>query len=456
MALCLTGAATLARGEPLKLHPENGHYFEFRGKPAVLVTSGEHYGAVLNRDFDYVKYLDTLAADGLNLTRTFSGCYVEDPSAFNIARNTLAPKPDRFLCPWARTGEPGDYKFDLTRWDEAYFARLKDFVSEASKRGVVVEMNLFCPMYGDSMWERSPMNARNNVNGVGNCGLEDVYFADRNDGLLPYQKAMAKKIVEALNEFDNVYFEITNEPYIHDKVPREFEDAIIEVVVETERALPNQHLISLNIANGKKKVVNPNPAVSIFNFHYASPPETVALNYGLDKVIGDNETGFRGTGNAHYRMEGWEFLLAGGGLYNNLDYSFVAGMEDGTFEYPEKQPGGGNATLRKQIGFLKRFIERFDFTRMRPMGGVQAFGETEDARATVLAEAGRQYAGYAIGEGLTRVVLADAPEGNYTVEWSDPVACKQTGNSEIQHGGGPLELTLPEGGGEVAFAVRRK
>src|SRR4051812_28099142 len=60
---------------PLALHPENPHYFLFREKAAVLITSGEHYGAVLNLDFDYVKYLDTLAADGLNLTRTFSGAY---------------------------------------------------------------------------------------------------------------------------------------------------------------------------------------------------------------------------------------------------------------------------------------------------------------------------------------------------------------------------------------------
>ncbi len=75
---------------PLALHPENGHYFLFRGKPTVLIASGEHYGAVLNLDFDYRKYLDTLAADGLNNMRIFSGAYVEPQGAFNIARNTLA------------------------------------------------------------------------------------------------------------------------------------------------------------------------------------------------------------------------------------------------------------------------------------------------------------------------------------------------------------------------------
>src|SRR5262245_32643879 len=119
---------------PLALHPDNPHYFFFRGKPAILVTSGEHYGAVLNLDFDYRKYLQTLAADRLNLTRTFSGAYFEPPGAFNIARNTLAPARDRYLGPWARSDTPGfahgGNKFDLTRYDDAYFRRLREFVAE--------------------------------------------------------------------------------------------------------------------------------------------------------------------------------------------------------------------------------------------------------------------------------------------------------------------------------------
>ena len=61
-----------AAENPLSLHPENPHYFLFRGQPTILITSAEHYGAVLNRDFDYVKYLDELAHFGLNNTRTFT------------------------------------------------------------------------------------------------------------------------------------------------------------------------------------------------------------------------------------------------------------------------------------------------------------------------------------------------------------------------------------------------
>ena len=48
----------LAAEQPIRLHPDNPHYFWFRGKPVVLITAGEHYGAVLNLDFNYVRYLE--------------------------------------------------------------------------------------------------------------------------------------------------------------------------------------------------------------------------------------------------------------------------------------------------------------------------------------------------------------------------------------------------------------
>src|SRR5262245_438738 len=112
-------------GEPLKLHPDNSHYFLFRGKPTVLIGSGEHYGAVLNHDIDFRTYLDTLQAEGMNLTRAVPGTSLESTNAGTYRggdQNTFAPRPGRFLAPWARSDTPGYFyggnKFDLDRWDE--------------------------------------------------------------------------------------------------------------------------------------------------------------------------------------------------------------------------------------------------------------------------------------------------------------------------------------------------
>lgn len=443
--------------KPLALHPANPHYFLFRGKPAVLVTSAEHYGAVLNRDLDYVKYLDELHAHGLNLTRTFTGAYAEDARSFGIARNTLAPAEGRLICPWARSGTPGykggGDKFDLGRWDAAYFARLKDFLAQASKRGVVVELNLFCPFYEESMWALSPMNAANNVNGVGKIPRTSVYDLRKNGPLQAVQEALVRKLAAELNGFDNLYYEVCNEPYFGG-VTDDWQRRIVDVLVEAEKPLPNKHLISLNVANGAKKVEKPHPAVGIFNFHYASPPDAVRLNYALGKVIGDNETGFKGTADAHYRMEGWEFLLAGGGLYNNLDYSFAVGHEDGSFTPPAKSPGGGGRALRRQMKVLKDFLHGFDFVRMRPDEAVVKGGLPAKGRARALSEPGEQYALYLFGGPAARLELA-LPKGRYRAEWLDPSSGKVLRASDVTAAGPVTELPSPGYAADIALRVLR-
>jgi hypothetical protein len=307
--------------KPLALHPDNPRCFLFRGKPTVLMTSGEHYGAVLNRDFDYVPYLDELKARGFNLTRTFSGTYLEVPGSFKIVDNTLATAPKSYAGPWARSDQPGaddgGNKFDLTKWDQAYFDRLKDFVKQAGQRGIVVELVLFCTLYNDDLWKISPMCDANNVNGVGKVNRKE-FFALKEKELTAAQEAVARKLVTELKDFDNVYFEVCNEPYF-EGVNREWQDRIIDVILDAEKNLPARHLIAQNIANGSAKVEKPNPHVSIFNFHYATPPDAVAANEHLGKAIADDETGFRGTGDRAYRTEAWDFMIAGGSVFSNLD-----------------------------------------------------------------------------------------------------------------------------------------
>ena len=145
----MTASALDARSSPLALYPANPHYFLFDGKPTVLVTSGEHYGSVINKDFNYVRYLDELSSNHLNLTRIWVGPYREVAGNFGIANNALAPQPERFLPPWPRSSSrgaaDGGNRFDLKQWNAAYFDRLRDFIRQASHRGIVVEVNLFCP-----------------------------------------------------------------------------------------------------------------------------------------------------------------------------------------------------------------------------------------------------------------------------------------------------------------------
>jgi hypothetical protein len=461
-ALVVLALAAGAGAEPLRLHPDNPHYFLFRGEPTVVIGSGEHYGAVLNLDFDYAKYLEALARDGMGHTRMFVGAYCEQHDDFGIAGNTLAPAAGRFICPWARSDQPGypngGSKFDLSRFDPAYFERLRDFVSRAAARGIIVEVNLFCPFYGDSMWHLSPQNPANNVNGLGPATANDSYTLDRNAGLLAIQEAMARRVVEELAEFDNLYYEVMNEPYIC-SIPMDWQVHLAQVIADAERALGVRHLISLNIANGQAEVKDPAATISILNFHYAWPPDTVGLNYGLNRVIGDNETGFVGTADWPYRREAWAFILAGGGLFSHLDYSFTVGHEDGDFAFPPTQPGGGGPTLRRQFRFLSDFIKRFDFVHLAPAAPVMVGGLPEGVRALGLARTGEEYAVYLCrndaGEAReVRLALA-LPAGEYRAEWWDPSSGAKRQEADFTHGGGDCPLVTPPFGEDVALRIVR-
>ena len=177
---------------------------------------------------------------------------------------------------------------------------------------------------------------------------------------------MVRKFAEELKEFDNIYYEICNEPYFGG-VTIDWQKHIAKTLTDAEKELGVRHLIAQNIANESKKITGPSPLVSIFNFHYATPPNAVAQNFVLNKVIADDETGFKGTGDAVYRMEAWDFFLAGGGMFDHLDYSFTAGHEDGSFmPLPPKQPGGGGPELRRQFKILKDFLSGMNFTQMKP------------------------------------------------------------------------------------------
>lgn len=478
-ALWLWAAAAVA-AEPantLRLHPENPHYFLWRGKPTVLITSGEHYGAVLNVDFDYSRYLETLAKYGFNLTRTFCGAsYLEPEGAFKIKGNTLAPPAGRYLAPWGRSAEPGAWdggnKWDLTKWNEDYFRRFRDFAANAAARGVVIEVNLFCPFYEDkktgesAMWPLSPFNAANNVNGLGKVASHDVYTLDKHGGLLAVEEKFVRRMVEELKDFDNLYYEICNEPYFGG-VTLEWQKHIAGVIEEAQMNHPAKKLISQNIANRTARVQEPNAAVSIFNFHYAYPPVVMEQNEAINKVIGENETGFRGTADEVYRNEAWDFLLAGGALFNNLDYSFTVGHEDGSFAYPPSQPGGGGPSFHQQLAVLVNFMKGLDFVHLQPAGKLVS-GVSEGASLRMLAAPGKEYAAYLhhsaapewkdskrlnSGEFQDSFTL-EAPAGAYEVEWLDPESGKALGKEMNRHAGGAMHLTSPEYARDLAMRMK--
>jgi hypothetical protein len=227
---------------------------------------------------------------------------------------------------------------------------------------------------------------------------------------------------------------------------------MIATLVSAEAALPSRHLIARNIANGSQTVDPPHPAVSIFNFHYAIPP-TVSDNPSLNKVIADDETGFSGTSDTTYRRQAWQFILAGGGVFDNLDWSFSPTHPDGAYAYPEDTPGGGSRALRRQLGILKEFIHSVDFIRMKPDNTIIRAGVPEGGVALALVEPGKACALYLEGGTQARLTLDLAP-GAYRAEWIDTRTGRVVKEEAFEHGG-TRTLTSPPYAEEIALRIAR-
>lgn len=468
-----------SRAQPISVHPENPHYFEYKGKPVLLITSGEHYGAVINRDFNYQKYLNTLAEDGLNLTRIFCGTYLEQPGSFGIRHNTLAPPAESFLAPWKRTDVEGNRgggaKFDLDKWDPEYFVRLKGFLTEAAKHDIIVEVTLFSSIYNDQRWTFCPMYHENNINQTDRIDRVTVHTPD-NGNLMQYQEKFVQKLVTELKDFENIYYEIQNEPWADNSdeflainpndsathlywrrkadLPNAAADAwqkrIGDVIVQAESTFDHRHLIAQNYSNFMYPVKAVEDHVSIINFHYALP-QAVEYNYGYDRPVSFDEDGFCGPGERRYRENAWNFILAGGAVYNNLDYSFFVGYEDGTLV--NDAPGYGSAALREQLSFLKRFMEGFDFIRLKPARHLVKLAPGTVPQ--VLASEGKEYAVYLYGGSQCDLQLY-LPPGRYEATWLNTVSFGIDKQELFDHEGEVKVLASPGYNGDIALKIIRK
>ena len=479
-ALACLLIASIGAAEPVRLHPDNPRYFLFRGAPTVLMGSGEHYGAVINPAFDLVRYFQTLQRDRLNLTRLFVGTYLEKAGDFGIAYNTLAPEPGTALLPWARASEPGfvlgGNRFDLNRWDERYFARLRAALALADRAGVVVEVTLFSDYYGNRY---SPLFAEADVNGVGDVAPVEMNTL-ANAGALRYQEALVRRIVRELNAFDNVIYELQNEPWASGgRTVRQVNEYLeqapltephawknrVEVasdaslawqrqvaawITDEEGRLPKRHLISQNYANFYHALADVDPAVSVVNFHYALP-KAVRLNAGLDRVVSFNETGFSGAADVTYRRQAWHFLLAGGGAFNHLDFSFAVGHEGGTAR--NTAPGGGSAALRRQLGVLAQLLTGERLPALRPDHHVIVHAGHAVTRA--LSDGGSLVLAYLDGDGPSRVTLA-LGDGSYDAEWIDTDTGQVVRSDEVRPVSGRATLQSPPFTEDMALRITRR
>eukprot|EP01006_Ploeotia_vitrea_P053516 TRINITY_DN67796_c4_g4_i8.p1 TRINITY_DN67796_c4_g4~~TRINITY_DN67796_c4_g4_i8.p1 ORF type:complete len:486 (+),score=21.64 TRINITY_DN67796_c4_g4_i8:45-1502(+) len=371
-------AATPLHSAPIRLHPAYPHIFEYQGKPTQLFATPEHYGAVLNTAFNYSLYLHTLHNDGLNYARTWSGTYRERPGSFGIVNNTLDAPPNHYVAPWKRSTTccyvDGGNKFDLSQWDPAYFERLKSYIKLAGSLGIIIEFSLFCDYYGHPatfLW--SPLYWKNNINKeLPHVEHGDDPYLLKNKKYITLLQTLVRKIVTELNDADNLFYEVSNEMWDYKYYP--FRKLMLSTILETESKLPKKHLVSDTIAfvGGSKGENFTAKGLDIYNMHNGEAWFVADFLRKLGpKVAVDSDEDAFGPPYERYRYTCYSVLLNGGGAYNNIDYSFQVGYEDGTGTptFTGGYKGSGGPELRKQIAQCRKFFNQLDIVNMRPAYG---------------------------------------------------------------------------------------
>ncbi len=425
----------------------------------------------MEKKFYDEKYLTTLKKIGLNHTRIFLGDYVEKKDAFCIKSNTLNPDKGDFICPWKRSGEPGyalgGNKFDLDHWDKNYFQRLHDFMAIAEKNDIIVEAVLFFASY---TLENAPLFYKNNIN-HSDVIKANQYMTLDNGNLLRRQEAYSKKLVKELNQYDNLIINVANEPWFDNqehpgfvslppKATKEWIKAVSGWIIETESALPKKHLISVDYLNegcliSDKDKNNYYKNISIFNHHYDRNASSVILNYNrINKAFSFNETGLMPPITPQYRIQGWKYIFSGGALYNNLDFTFQVGHEDGSGTSRFScawYSGCADTNMKYQLANLLKFMKSVNFIKMKP--DYQAIAVNYgDENIYPLIWKGHQYAVYFEGGHSAKIKL-NIPDGEWLVKWINPADLKQISKDKVIVKNNFLELRGPKYEEDVLLLV---
>jgi hypothetical protein len=372
------------RSKALSIYAPNPAYFQSaEGKPVILI--GDYQASPtgptavpIDPNYDYQVFLDTLKASGLNFAKVwiFYGIEAEYTS------ETPFDDYHRFnLLPYLRVGpglaNDGRPKYDLTQFNPLHFERLAAFCAAARERGIYLHLVLIDAWIFrvPPLWKFHAYNRANNVNGVDGDPKGTGVSTDPEQGacslgntqVLEVEKAYLRRTVDAVNDFDNILFEVANENYYNLR----WELTVAAFVHEYEKSKPRQHLV-MPLDLPDHDCGGPSYDATARNDHSKTwktwdlsqlHARLLAARDLKQPLIFDSD-GIESNDNPVQRKAFWT-TFASGGHVNYTDYSFQP-------EIGGDERGLRRAELRRQLGHLATFTRQVRFWEMHPVDWVRS------------------------------------------------------------------------------------
>lgn len=401
----------------LRIHPGNPRWVTDDTGRAIFLTGSHTWATVQERQlpgtptFDYDEWLNFMTRHGHNLLRIWVW---EHATWMQFTETRVRYSPTIY----ERTG-PGraldnELKFDLTRFNEAYFSRLRERVLEANRRGIYVTVMLFQGFSLDKTggqpgmhkaFNGHPYHRSNNINGIdgdpdgSGTGLQ-VHSLD-NPAVLELQEAYVRKMIDTLNDIDGLMWEIGNE--LHENAV-EFQYHWVDFIKACERTKPKQHLVGLSGAHVTNK------KLFASNADWIAPEKQDGYHHDIPDAEG-RKVVIIDTDHIEWLKSREDPTLPWRALMRGAHFIYMDTYQDARFGSPP-HPNPEENEIRRQMGFAARFSRRLDLA-----------GTVPDRRIAssehCLANPGNEYGVFVrAGEPLRLDLAADAGR-KFSVTWFD-------------------------------------
>jgi uncharacterized protein DUF6298/collagenase-like protein with putative collagen-binding domain len=419
---------------PLRVHPTNPRYFTDGSLKAIYMTgSHERNNFQLSTKpdhlsvFNYNNYLNLLNENKHNFIRL----WVWEHGEWNPV-------------PYVRSGpgmaNDGQLQFDLNQFDQTYFDELRARVIAARDRGIYVGVMLFqgwsiangsyAPGY--VAWDLHPFNSKNNSNAINGDADNDGEGREVHTLQLPVivdlQKAYIRKVIDTLNDLDNIIWEISNESP-PESIPWQYE--MIKFIKEYEVRKPKQHLVWMSAASDEPgnsalfgspaDVISPSSSESTGWTYRTNPPAAD----GKKIIINDTD---------HLDGKTVAPELVWKSFTRGIHLIIIDGGLNG-FDWPY------NPEVRPAMSQTRSYAERMNLAVMAPQPNLSS-------TTYVLANPGSEYLIYQPGSGSFTVELK---KNKYKYEWFNPLTVRIVQYGTLSAGDGKREFSPPFSGQAVLY-----
>jgi hypothetical protein len=447
---------------PLRASTNHPNYFTDGSGKAVYLTGSHTWNNFQDwgtedapQPFDFAAYVKMLVHHHHNFTLLWQ---TELPAFRGLP--TLASNPPDFFVtpqPWQRTGpglaSDGKLKFDLTKFNRAYFDRLRDRVRQLDAAGIYAGVYLF-----SGEWllrfrfsaDGYPFAGANNVNGIDDGGGTGSVTMNAPNPKTEIQDAYVGKVIDTLNDQPNVLWIVSQEAPPGSEW---WNRHLIRLTRSYEATKPLQHPIGYGVlANNNDATIANSDADWIAPAARISPTSSCGTGHPACKVnINDSDHSYFGMWNDSPQANRNYFWInfTQGNQTLFMDPYVVFYPREKRNLCPNPVHGIGSApdarwdNVRDTMGHIRSYADRVNLTVMAARGNLSSTGH-------VLASADSanpEFLVYAPAGGNFTVNLTGVA-GPLGVEWMNPATGAKTTGAPVS-GGSTLTFTPPFRGDAV-------